>query len=157
MKPIYNRNISQFSSRIRKFLSFTAVSAFVAVPLFGAVASSEAAPPHHQTPSYKAKNKKNNRNRRNNRNVHNQRNNRNNRRNDQWNNRYNRSQEFYGPVTKIKGNRDFDIRANGRIYNVTTSGRLPNNLRRNDQVRVQGIRSGTNDIVNARVTVVRRR
>lgn len=164
MQTTHHKKTSQISTKMRKFLSLTAAAAFIATPLFGAVTQSEAAPPHRgQTahrPNHKPRPnpkprprprprpkplpKPRPQPRRDNR--HNPR-----------NNRYNRFQEFYGSVTKVKGRRDFDIRANGRIYNVTTSGVIPGNLRRNDQVRVQGVRFGNNDIIDARIVVLHRR
>lgn len=166
MKTTDSKKISQISSTIRKFLSLAAAAAFVTVPLLGAVTASEAAPKRHKSSKttkkrdhrYKSRNNRSNRNPRYNSrdNRNNSRNNRNQRYNSR-DNRYNRAQVFHGAVTKIKGNRTFDIRVNGKIYNVTTSGSMPRNLRRNDQVRVEGVRYGSNDINNARVTIVRRR
>lgn len=69
----------------------------------------------------------------------------------------NRYETFTGTVTKIEHSRRFDLRANGRIYNVNTANGIIRNLRVGNVVRVYGLRFGDNDINNANVKVVRRR
>ncbi len=70
---------------------------------------------------------------------------------DQRNNRNNTT--FSGTVTNVRSGNSFDLRANGRNYNVYTSSRLPRGLSRNDEVRVYGRPYGDNDIRNATVRV----
>jgi len=60
-------------------------------------------------------------------------------------------ESFTGIITKIHSDRRFDIRINGKIFNVTTAGQLPRYLKRGDKVRITGRKSGGNDITNAKV------
>jgi len=64
---------------------------------------------------------------------------------------------FTGVVTNSRSGDKFDIRVDGRTYNVYLSGRRPHGLDRNDVVRVYGKRVGGNDIRNASVRVLRNR
>ena len=59
-----------------------------------------------------------------------------------------------GIVTDVRGN-GFDVRANGRIYNVYLSSALPRGLSRGDEVRVYGRPYGVNDIRNASARITR--
>lgn len=68
-----------------------------------------------------------------------------------------RYRTFSGVVTKVKSNTEFDMRINGKTYNVYLSKRSSQRLRRNDRVNVYGYRYGNNDIRNASVRVTRRR
>jgi hypothetical protein len=144
---------------IRKLIGVIAVGAFAFVPAMGII-SAQADPPRH-APAYGRRDKnskgrydrnRNSRNRRNDRN----RNNRNNH-NQNNRNRNNDYRSYAGVVTKVHSKKKFDIRADGRTYNVTLSNNAPRNLSRNDYVRVYGKRSGNNDIKNASVSILRRR
>lgn len=77
--------------------------------------------------------------------------------NDRYSNRNNDYRSYAGVITKINSKRQFDIRVDGKTYNVTLSGNAPRGLDRNDYVRVYGKRSGNNDIKNASVSVLRHR
>ncbi len=72
---------------------------------------------------------------------------------DQRNNRSNSS--FSGTVTAVRSGNSFDLRANGRTYNVYLSSRLPRELSRGDEVRVYGRPYGVNDIRSATVRVTK--
>jgi hypothetical protein len=67
------------------------------------------------------------------------------------------SRSFTGVVTRYRGDNLFDMRIGGTTYNVYTINRLPRRLDDGDVVRVTGRRVGSNDIRDARVTVVRNR
>ena len=64
---------------------------------------------------------------------------------------------FTGTVVKVESNSKFELRANGRTYDVYISGRLSRRLDRRDVVRVYGYRHGNNDIRNANVSILRNR
>lgn len=68
-----------------------------------------------------------------------------------------RYQTFVGVVTKVKSNSEFDMRFEGKTYNVYLSGSVPRRLSNNDRVSVYGSRVGNNDIRNASVRVLGRR
>jgi hypothetical protein len=72
-------------------------------------------------------------------------------------NRYNDRRSYTGVITRVRSNDEFDIRVGGTTYNVYLSSRAPRQLSRNDYVRVSGVRSGSNDIRNASVTLLRNR
>ena len=76
--------------------------------------------------------------------------------------RYNRDQRnkrnnasFNGTVVNVRSGNSFDLRANGRIYNVYTSSTLPRGLSKNDEVRVSGRPYGDNDVRNASVRITK--
>jgi hypothetical protein len=75
--------------------------------------------------------------------------------NGSYNNDRNDYRTFTGTVTKVEDDQ-FDIRADGVTYNVSTT-RVPRGLDRGDVVRVYGERFGNNDIRNASVTIVNNR
>ena len=63
---------------------------------------------------------------------------------------------YSGTVSAVRNDREFDVRIDGKTYNVyAVSG--TRNLNKNDEVRVYGTRFGDNDIRNARVTITRNR
>ena len=62
---------------------------------------------------------------------------------------------YTGVVTAVRSN-GFDLRSNGRTYNVYISS-VPRDLSRGDQVRVYGRPYGSNDIRNATVRVISNR
>ncbi len=68
----------------------------------------------------------------------------------------NNYQSFRGTVTNVRNSREFDIRVGGTTYNVYANNSA-RNLDRDDEVRVYGLRSGSNDIRNASVSVTRNR
>ena len=70
---------------------------------------------------------------------------------DSRNNRNNAT--FSGTVTNVRSGNSFDLRANGRTYNVYLSSSLPRGLNRGDEVRVYGRPYGDNDIRNASVRI----
>ena len=63
------------------------------------------------------------------------------------------SASFSGIVTNVRSGNSFDLRANGRTYNVYTTSGIPRGLSRGDEVRVYGRPYGDNDIRNATVRV----
>lgn len=63
------------------------------------------------------------------------------------------STSFSGTVTNVRSGNSFDLRANGRTYNVYTSSSLPRGLSNGDTVSVYGRPYGDNDIRNATVRV----
>jgi len=72
-------------------------------------------------------------------------------------NRHERYQTFVGVVTNVESASKFELRSNGRAYDVYVSGRLSRRLDRNDRVSVYGYRYGNNDIRNANVEILRNR
>ena len=70
---------------------------------------------------------------------------------DRNNNRSNAT--FVGTVSDLRNRNSFDLRANGRTYNVYVSS-LPRGLREGDEVRVYGRPYGDNDIRNANVVIL---
>jgi len=65
---------------------------------------------------------------------------------------------FEGIVTNIHyGDNEFDIRIDGRTYNVYPVRDLPYRLNEGDIVRVYGQRYGNNDIRNSNVDILRDR
>ncbi|MEO6907241.1 MAG: hypothetical protein ABI210_05060 [Abditibacteriaceae bacterium] len=68
-----------------------------------------------------------------------------------------RYQTFVGVVTKVKSDSEFDMRFEGKTYNVYLNGQVPHRLNRNDRVNVYGYRYGNNDIRNASVRILRNR
>ena len=71
-----------------------------------------------------------------------------------WGNEY---RSYTGVVTNTRSGDKFDVRIDGKTYNVYLSGRRPRGLDRNDVVRVYGKRVGSNDIRNASVRILRNR
>ena len=74
---------------------------------------------------------------------------------DRNNNRNNAT--YTGTVTNVRAGNSFDLRANGRTYNVYTPSGVPRGLSRGDEVRVYGRLSGDNDIRNASVSILTNR
>jgi hypothetical protein len=158
------KSVNNSKSTLKKVLSLTTVGAIAAVPFFSAATSAQADPPRH-APAHGYRNKNHGKD------TSRDRRDRNNRdRNDRWNDRRddrwdrrrddrrdNDYRSYSGTVTRVRGSRDFDIRANGRTYNVSTDSRLPRGLDRGDTVRVYGERAGDNNIKNARVSITRNR
>ena len=68
-----------------------------------------------------------------------------------------RYQTFVGVVAKVKSDSEFNMRFDGKTYNVYLSGPVPHRLNRNDRVRVYGYRYGNDDIRNASARVLRTR
>jgi membrane protein implicated in regulation of membrane protease activity len=68
----------------------------------------------------------------------------------------NRFETFTGTVSAVESTTKFDVRIDGKIYNVYQSGKLAR-VDQNDEVRIYGQRYGNNDIRNANVVVVRNR
>lgn len=64
---------------------------------------------------------------------------------------------FTGVVSSNGSGSRFNIRVDGRVYNVTLSGRRPRGLDKDDLVRVYGRRQGDNNIHNASVRILRNR
>jgi hypothetical protein len=67
------------------------------------------------------------------------------------------AQSFTGVVTNVRSDQSFDVRIGGGTYNVYLNNVLPRQLNVGDQVRVYGVRYGSNDIRNASVTIIRNR
>ena len=61
---------------------------------------------------------------------------------------------FTGRVSNVDSDQRFDIVVDGKTYNVATSSRVPRGLDEDDRVRVYGLRTGDNNIVNATVAIV---
>ena len=148
-----NKSTGRAKNALKKFVAVATTGAIAAIPLFGAISVSEAQPPRH-APAYGYRDKNKRKDHRNDRKKdrHNDR-----RRDDRWNKGRNDYRTLTGTVTRVQGSNRFDLRADGRTYNVHSSSRLPRGLDRNDVVRVYGMRSGNNDIRNARVTIIRNR
>ncbi len=62
---------------------------------------------------------------------------------------------YTGEVVNVVSANRVDVRISGRLYNVYLVSRLPRGLNRGDVVRVDGVRSGTNDIRQARLQLLR--
>ncbi len=65
------------------------------------------------------------------------------------------SASFGGTVTNVRSGNSFDLRANGRTYNIYTSSSIPRGLSKGDEVSVYGRPYGDNDIRNATVRITR--
>ena len=65
-----------------------------------------------------------------------------------------RKQTFTGLITKVDSDRRFDLRVGNKTYKVTSSYRLPQEVKRWKMVRVYGIPQRNNEIVDARVDAV---
>lgn len=141
----------------KTLLGVALLGSFVSAPLFTSVAQAD--PPSH-APAHgrRAKDKKENRKeRREDRKERREdrREDRDDRRDDDdRDDRYDRNNANYsGTVTNVRSARSFDLRTNGRTYNVYTSSDLPRGLSQGDEVRVSGRPYGDNDIRNANVRV----
>lgn len=66
-------------------------------------------------------------------------------------------QVFTGTVIKERADNLFNMKYNGKTYNVYTVGRTPRRLNAGDLVRVTGKRVGDNDIRRATVEILRNR
>ena len=78
------------------------------------------------------------------------------RRDDRWDKRRENYRTFTGTVGKVHSSRQFQLKSGGRTYDVFARD-MPRRLDRGDTVRVTGIRSGSDDIRNAYVTILRNR
>lgn len=63
---------------------------------------------------------------------------------------------YFGEVTDVKNSREFDVRVDGRTYNVYADNSIKR-LSRGDTVRIYGKRTGSNDIRGAKVNITRNR
>ncbi len=63
---------------------------------------------------------------------------------------------YNGIVTDVRSSREFDVRVDGRTYNVTADD-ATRGLNRGDEVRIYGRNYGANDIRNANVRLTRDR
>jgi len=135
---------------LQKILNAAVIAAVAIAPFMGAVSIAQAAP-NHSNPVWNMDSRRGNHQRRNNRRNDNRR-----RKNPVWNNRKD-FKTFVGVVTKAKSGNEFNIKVDGKTYNVYLDGRRPRGLDNNDLVRVYGKRVGANDIRNANVTVLRNR
>ena len=148
---------------LRKTLLSLAVLGSFAAPVATSVA--QAAPPDH-APAYgrRAKDKQDKKDKRNDR-RDNESYDRNRYDNDRdYRDRYdlnsanNRNNATYtGTVTNVRAGNSFDLRANGRTYNVYTPSGVPRGLSEGDTVRVSGRPYGDNDIRNASISILNNR
>lgn len=128
---------------VKKLLSATLVGVFAVAPLALGLSAAQADPPRH-APAWGWRDK----------NKHHDRDHDRDRDRDRDRNDY---RSFTGTVSKVNSDSKFELRYDGKTYDVYVSGRLPRRLDRNDVVRVYGYRYGNNDIRNASVTVLRNR
>lgn len=140
MKTILNKKTGNIIGHAKRVLTLSAVAAIAAVPFLSATHTAQADPPRH-APAWGKHDKDRRHDRRD-------------RRNDRRDRR--RYETFTGTVTKVDSSRRFDIRADGKNYNVFLNSGT-RRLDRGDVVRVYGERSGSNDIRNASVTIIRNR
>ena len=75
---------------------------------------------------------------------------------DDNNGNYGPYRTYNGVVTNVKNSREFDVRIDGRIYNVYSTSSV-RDLNKSDEVRVYGRRYGDNDLRNASVRITRNR
>jgi hypothetical protein len=112
---------------LRKLLSAALLGAMCGAPLAGSLTSAQAAPPPWSNGHHRD------------------------------GDRHENYRTFVGVVTKVESSSKFDMRFDGKTYNVYVSERLPRRLDRNDRVSVYGYRYGNNDIRDARVTILHNR
>jgi hypothetical protein len=117
----------------KKLLGLAALGAFAAIPLTSSMPNAQADPPRH-APAWGHRDKNRNDHRRNDRNNY---------------------STFVGVVTDLKSGLEFDMKSNGRTYNVYPVGNTRRRASRGDTVRVTGVRVGNNGIRNARVEILR--
>lgn len=123
----------------KKVLSAALVSVFALTPIAFGISAAQADPPSH-APAWGWRDKHRNRDW------------------DRDRRDYRRDyRTFTGIVVKVRHGSKFELRYNGKTYDVYVSGRLPRRLDKHDVVRVHGYRYGNNDIRNASVTIVRNR
>ena len=134
----------------RNLLGLALMGALVGAPLMAPTAQAKPAPRGN---AYgRDKDKKNKKDRRDDR--RDDRNNDGNYNNDRNNgDNYRDDARYTGVVTSVRSGKAFDVRVNGRIYNVTTAGNLPRGLSEGDTVRVAGRLYGDNDIRQATVNI----
>ena len=153
---IRKENIMKKITTPRTLLAVALMGTFAVAPL--TVPTAQAAPPSH-APAYgrRAKDKKDKRDdRRDNEGYDRNRydNDRDYRDRYDRNPRNNRNKATYsGTVTNVRAGNSFDLRANGRTYNVYTASALPRGLSKGDKVSVYGRPYGDNDIRNATVRI----
>ena len=140
---------------LKKMLNAAIIAAVAIAPFMGAVSIAQAAP-NHSNPAWQVDSRRGNqhwrgRNRRDRRGDNDRR-----RRNPSWNDRKD-FRTFVGVVSKAKSGDEFNIKIDGKTYNVYLDSRRPRGLDKDDLVRVYGKRVGANDIRNANVTVLRNR
>ena len=70
------------------------------------------------------------------------------------NNSNNGYRTFTGTVRDINSNGQLKVRIGSKTYDVFTNDRLPRGLDEGDVVRIYGVRSGSDDIRNANVSIV---
>ena len=131
----------------RILLTVALLGTFAVAPLVTPLAQAD---PPRQAPAYgrRAKDKKDKNNKRDKQRKNRDRDDR---------DRNNRDRVTYnGTVTNVRSSREFDLRANGRTYNVYASIST-RGLSRGDEVRVSGRPYGDNDIRNASVRITRNR
>ena len=75
---------------------------------------------------------------------------------DRGTNDYGPYRTYTGIVTDVKNSREFDVRIDGRIYNVYADNST-RDLNRGDEVRIYGRSFGDNDLRNANVRITRDR
>ena len=135
----------------RNLLGFALMGAFVGAPLMAPMA--QAKPPAHAKAYGRDKDKKNKKDKRDDRR---------NDRDDNYDNRddrnnsgdnYRNDARYTGVVTAVRSGNSFDVRVNGKTYNVYTSGNVPRGLSVGDTVRVAGRPYGDNDIRQATVNI----
>ena len=155
-------NLMKKLNTSKTLLGVALMGAFAVAPFM--VPTVQADPPSH-APAYgrRAKDKKNKKDKKDERRDRYDRDDRDRDRYDRdrdYRDRYNRDQRnnrnnatFSGTVTNVRSGNSFDLRANGRTYNVYTASSLPRGLSRGDEVRVDGRPYGDNDIRNASVRV----
>lgn len=133
----------------KKLLHVALLGAICVAPLIGSISSAKADPPRH-APAWGSRDKGHNR-------GHNSKRDHD-RRGDRDRNRDRRDyRTFTGTVSKVESSSKFELRSNGRTYDVYVSGRVSRRLNRNDRVSVYGYRYGNNDIRNATVKITRNR
>ena len=86
------------------------------------------------------------------------------RRDNNWNHRPNNNyrpnynfRTFTGTVVGVDSNRKFQLRVGNETFDVSANSQLPRGFSRGDIVRVYGVRSGSDDINNASLTIVNNR
>ena len=127
-------NIMKKLNTTRTLLSVALMGAFAVTPFMAPTA--QAAPPSY-APAYGRRAKEKKEERREERKA--------------INNRGNVS--LSGTVLNVRSGNSFDLRANGRVYNVYTSSSVPRGLSRGDKVSLNGRSYGDNDIRNANVRI----
>lgn len=155
MKTIFTKNTGSFSGHVKRVFTLSAVAAVAAVPFLSATQTAQADPPRHAPAwGYRDKDRRDYRKDRRRDDRRDRWDRRRDDRRDRWDR--NRYETFVGTVTDTHGSDKFDLRVNGRTYNVYPN-RNSRRLDRGDVVRVYGQRTGNNDIRNASVAIIRNR